>query len=205
MDDVGYLNQNADILEAHRAGAIHILHEQDLLDSLQLVINRSHPQAWAAGIGKQSQIAIGMRSSLPLSAPNNRTLWKRDPRAAVYHNFEVEDTTILHGPTNDNNLKQLLFDASTNPLLLSSPESIRLLAKEIGSTLQGFMMREELDISVPLSSIGVDSLVSIELRNWLRQKVGAEFTPLEIMRSENIEHLGSQAAAKLGDKFRARG
>jgi len=205
MDDVGYLQQNADILESHRSGGIHILHEQDLLDALQLSISRSHPKPQAARIGEQSQIAIGMSSSLPLSAPNNRTLWKKDPRAAIYYNFEVEDTTNSNGAAQDSNLKQFLREANLNPSSLPSPASTEYLAKEIGATLQGFMMREDLDLGIPLSSLGVDSLVSIELRNWLRHKMGAEFTVLEIVGSGSVRHIGVQAAAKLEAKFKARG
>jgi hypothetical protein len=203
MDDVGYLSQNTEILESLRATALHVLHEQDFLDSLQLMINRSFKKGSdSPRYVNHSQVGIGVRSSLPLSAPNNRTLWKRDPRMAIYLNIESQDTSTTV-TTFDNSLKQFLLDASTNPSSLSSEESIALLAKEIGETLFGFMMRsiEDLDLNVPLSSLGVDSLVSIELRNWFRQKVGVEFTVLEIIGSGCLLDLGKQTAAKLGEKY----
>ena len=64
---------------------------------------------------------------------------------------------------------------------------------------------EDLDLNVPLANLGVDSLVSFEFRNWFRQKVGAEFTVLEVVNSNSVLHLGEQAAAKLKEKFQARG
>jgi len=201
MDDVGYLQKNADILESHRVGGIHILHEQDLLDSLQLSIAQSHPDPASKF---PSQMAIGMRSTMPLAAPGNRTLWKNDPRSAVYRNFEMEESAASVPHAQDSHLKQFISNASQNPSSLSSPEAAEYLAKEIGATLQGFMMREDLDVGMSLSALGVDSLVSIELRNWLRQKVGAEFTVLEIVGSDSVKHLGVQTAGKLEAKFRAR-
>ncbi|KAF6220309.1 hypothetical protein HO133_003441 [Letharia lupina] len=211
MEDVGYLSQNSGILEALRATSLHTLHEQDLLDSLQLMIDRSLPAPQSSPMKtaryvNPSQVAIGVRSTLPLSAPNNRTIWKKDPRMAVYRNLESLSATSAASSGNDEGLKQFLRDASKNPALLDLAPSIEYLAKEAGTTLFGFMMRsdEEPSMDVPLASLGVDSLVSIELRNWFRQKVGAEFTVLEVVNSNSITHLGEQAAAKLKEKFQAR-
>ncbi|MCJ1385150.1 hypothetical protein MMC17_008269 [Xylographa soralifera] len=213
MDDVGYLSKNSNILEALRATSLHILHEQDLLDSLHLMIDRSYPVSTPKAITSssttayvnRSQVAIGVRSTLPLSAPNNRTIWKKDPRMAVYRNLESQDSTPGASSSNEG-FKQFLRDASKNPRLLDLPDSIEILAKETGITLFGFMMRseEDLDLKAPLASLGVDSLVSIELRNWFRQKVGAEFTVLEVVGSNSIMHLGEQAATKLKEKYKAR-
>lgn len=216
MEDVGYLSQNSGILEALRATSLHTLHEQDLLDSLQLMIDRSKPQSAGAAANSTplkrasyvnpSQVAIGVRSTLPLSAPNNRTIWKKDPRMSVYRNLESQGAGNSGPSSNEEGLKQFLRDASKNPALLDLPESINFLAKEAGTTLFGFMMRSDEDpsLDVPLASLGVDSLVSIELRNWFRQRVGAEFTVLEVVNSNSVTHLGEQAAAKLKEKFQAR-
>lgn len=221
MEDVGYLSQNSSILEALRATSLHTLHEQDLLDSLQLMIDRSNPPQLlrpssstaitsfptnTTSYVNPSQVAIGVRSTLPLSAPNNRTIWKKDRRMAVYRNLESLGAGTSASFGNEEGLKQFLRDASKNPALLDLPDSITFLAKETGTTLFGFMMRsdEEPSLDVPLVNLGVDSLVSIELRNWFRQKVGAEFTVLEVVNSNSITHLGEQAAAKLKEKFQAR-
>ena len=213
MDDVGYVSQNTSVLEALRATSAHILHEQDLLDSLQMMIDRSHPPAprtfspsqLTTGYTNHSQVTLGVRSSLPLSAPNNRTIWKRDPRMSIYRNLESSSSTASTS-TSSEALKQFLRDAAKNAALLDLPDSVAYLAKETGTTLFGFMMRTEaeLDLEAPLASLGVDSLVSIELRNWFRQKVGAEFTVLEVVNSNSIMHLGQQAADRLKAKFQGR-
>lgn len=206
MDDVGYLSKNASILEALRATTLHVLHEQDLLDSLELMIRRSRPQLSTVGTPfgyvSGSQVGIGFRSSIPLSARNNRTIWKRDPRMAIYRNIEPQ-AVVANIVSGDNVLKHFLSEASSNPGTLQSAESISFLAKQIGETLFGFMMRDlgSLDLKVPLSSLGVDSLVSIELRNWLRQNIGAEFTVLEVAGSENLLDLGGKTVAKLGERY----
>ena len=124
----------------------------------------------------------------------------------VYRNLGSLSAQISDSTSKDESLKRLLRDASKNPTLLDHPDSIALLAKETGSTLFGFMMRgdEEPSLNAPLASLGIDSLISIELRNWFRQNVEADFTVLELLSSNNVLHLGEQAAVKLKEKFQAR-
>lgn len=207
VEDVGYLSQNSAILESLKATSAHTLHEQDLLDSLQLMFHRSYPHSSTPisnGYVNRSHIAIGMRSTLPLSAPNNRVTWKKDPRMAVYRNLEDHDSST--GTATSEDLAHFLRDVSSNPASLEIPESKEFLATEIGTTLFSFMMRndESIDLSASLTALGVDSLVSIELRNWFKQKVGVEFTVLEIVGASSITQLGELAGGKLLEKIKAK-
>ncbi|KAK3318237.1 KR domain-containing protein [Apodospora peruviana] len=188
MDDVGFLTQgnNTDILEALRATTLHVLHEQDLLDSLELMMRRSRPggRQWSSsqfGFVSGSQVGIGFRSSLPLLARNNRTIWRHDPRMAVYRQARV-----------------FLAETSANPgyLLQQFEDKALFLAKEIDL---------ELLLEAPLSSLGVDSLVSIELRHWIRQKIGAELTVLEIVGSASLVDLGGKTVSQLRGRYAALG
>ena len=43
MEDVGFLAREKHLLDALKATSLHTLHEQDLLDSLELMIARSYP------------------------------------------------------------------------------------------------------------------------------------------------------------------
>ncbi|KAL8848055.1 MAG: hypothetical protein Q9221_006915 [Calogaya cf. arnoldii] len=217
IEDVGYVSNNASILDSLKATTTHLLTEQNLLDSIQLMIERSSPPAPIAASTpttpspltrayvNQSQVCIGLRSLVPLSAPNNRVPWKKDPRMAVCHN--LESSAVTGGSeSNSEGLKQFLSDCRSSPALLDLPDSIALLARETGTTLKGFMMGgdEDLNLNVSLATLGVDSLVSIELRNWFRQKVGVEITVLEVVNAGSLMSLGEHAAMKLKEKFQAR-
>ena len=223
MEDVGYLSQNISVLDKYNATSYHTLHEQDLLDSLQLMIDRSNPPQQSrpsasisaaihssptrtVGYVNQSQLAIGIRSTLPLSAPANHIQWKKDPRMAIYRNLESLGAQTSASTSRDKGLKRLLRDASKYPTLLDRPNSIILLAKETGSTLFGFIIHgeEESTLNASMTSLGIDSLISLELRNWFRQGIGVDFSVLELLNSNNILHLGEQAATKLKEKLQAR-
>lgn len=222
MEDVGFLARERHLLEALRATSLHFLHEQDLLDSLELMLgpraslaNSTSDRSTTAaettdeytrltkGYVNDSHVVVGLRSKLPLLSPMNRTGWKKSPRLLVYRNIENQDET-KSGPSVDGGLKEFLSSCGKTPELLEADATADFLAHEIGTTLFNFMMRgdEEPDLTVPLASAGVDSLVSIELRNWFRQKVGVPFTVVEIVGAASIADLGRMTAEKLAEKHK---
>ncbi|KAK5988830.1 Highly reducing polyketide synthase pspA [Cladobotryum mycophilum] len=212
VEDVGYVSRNAHVLDHFRITSTYVLHEEDVLDSLQVMINRSAPEllqppsqgSLAPGTYhyvSKGQIAVGLKSTQLLSAPNNRSVWKRDPRMALYKNMESRDGTVT--VAGNEAFQQFLTDATQDPSTLDGDEAQNFLATEIGKTLFGFLMRdvELLNVDDSLESLGVDSLVSIELRNWFRQRLGFEMTSLEILASPSLLALGQHSASMLKKKF----
>lgn len=203
IEDVGYVSGNQAVLDSLRSTAQYLINESELLDSIELMLQRSTARP-SAGHVQKSQIGIGLRSILPITSSKNRTIWRRDPRMLVYRNLEQNAATSSSG--SDAELDQFMKELGANMTLLKSAETALRLAQEIGKTLFGFMMRseDELDLDLSLDIIGIDSLISIEVRNWIRRKLGAEFTLLEIVRAGSVRHLGALAQEKLVKKFEAR-
>jgi aryl carrier-like protein len=207
MEDVGYVSQNSSVLENFRAFAFHMLSERDLLESLELTISRSAPPSMppspspAAGYVNQNQVAIGLRSTLPLADQRDRSIWKRDPRMAVYRNSE--NVSAVNVSAANEGLRQFLETISMDPVKLDRQSSIDFLAHEIGAQVHNFLMKpeEELDISATLTAVGVDSLTAIEIRNWWRQNLGIEITVLEMLHRVSIKQLGELAAQRLKEKY----
>ncbi|KAL2062583.1 hypothetical protein VTL71DRAFT_5655 [Oculimacula yallundae] len=217
IEDIGYVSENPDVLDSFRSTAQYLMREPELLDSIELMLKRSQPTisidlSSFHALGtlqyvQKSQIGIGMRSVLPITSPINRTVWRKDPRMLVYRNLEAKDSSSSSSSSSsDQELSQFLKDIGSNMSLLKAAESADLLAREIGKTLYGFMMRteEEVDFNAPLADLGLDSLVSIEMRNWIRRRIGAEISVGEIVRSGNVTELGKLAQMKLVTKYEAR-
>jgi acyl carrier protein len=121
---------------------------------------------------------------------------------ANYRNIEQIDESPDIAAT-DPGLGHFLTEAESNPALLRDLSSIEFLAREVGKTLYGFLLisAEEVDITRSISSLGVDSLVAIELRNWCRHKMGIEMTILEILDLPTLYAFGDAAARQLYSKF----
>jgi hypothetical protein len=131
--------------------------------------------------------------------------------------YNLEQTSSPSSPSHDNDgssssnpaLRAFLTAAATNPATAlhdqaAAAAAVDLLAREIGATLFGFLMRpvEELDVKMPLGRVGVDSLVAIELRNWSRRRLGVELSVLEILAAGSVEELGGAVLRGLRARVR---
>ncbi|KAF7890820.1 uncharacterized protein EAF01_010629 [Botrytis porri] len=205
LEDVGYLSENPAILQQFKTNGVQTLRENDLLETLELAIMKSKATSqafsfFADGYASESYIGCGYKMSMAVHADNNRNVWKCDIRMSVYrnlHNSTIDDSAASH-----EGLKDFLATVSNNPQTLKASSAAEFLAEEIGKTLCSFMMRPiaELDIHQSFKTLGVDSLVAVELRNWCRQKIGVGLTVLDIMGAASIKSLGMMAAGGLLDK-----
>lgn len=202
MEDVGYVSQNPAVLEQFKALSAYTLREQGLMDALQLVMTKCiAPSPSAAGYQNPGQLVIGLRSTKPLSDPGNRAIWKRDIRMSQYSNREA--ATASSSGAESENLKQFVAAVAKEPSMLNERSNEEFLTHEIGVHLSNLMLQseEDLDLKQSLSSLGLDSLVAIEIRKWWRQSLGLEISVLEIMNTGSIEQLCRKASEGLQRKY----
>ncbi|PYH39460.1 ketoacyl-synt-domain-containing protein [Aspergillus neoniger CBS 115656] len=185
MDDIGYLAKNSDKADALRAADGYFLREMDLLDSLNWAIVKS-----AVDPMEDGSLTIGLRCDKPLSDPSNRIMWRKDPRMAVFHNIYNE------APANSSEA-----DPET---VLDGPVSVEVVTHELAVKIYTFMLQplEDLDVGVSPAALGIDSLVTIEIRNWMKRCLGGiEISTLEILNAGSIANLGMLIIEALKKKF----
>jgi NAD(P)-dependent dehydrogenase (short-subunit alcohol dehydrogenase family) len=198
-EDVGFVASNTSLIDYFKFLSANLLSERDVADIVRLAIARSPSKTNASTeFTNASQLTVGVASYKPLSDPGNRIIWKRDRRFSVYRNME---SSGKNGGVAEEGLKALLAQIArdgSEARTSTGEEPVEYLAKEMGKTLYGFMMRdvEDMDLEQALSSLGLDSLVGIELRNWCRQQLGLEISILEMMQS-TLRDLGKKAVAAL--------
>ncbi|GAP88125.1 putative polyketide synthase [Rosellinia necatrix] len=215
--DVGFVAERPDLIQFFKTTSHYFLQEQDVLDSVELAIKKSKPSLSKpnGSFVSDSQIALAMRSTIPLSSPQNRNVWRRDARLSLYHTLEAEagrdgaaagETTGTGDNDEDAEIRRLLAAAEADLSIVTQDTFTEQLAQRIGVAFFNFMMKsiEELDINAPFASLGIDSLVAIEVRNWLRLSLGIELSVLEIMRSESLLALAKFGAKKWASKLAAK-
>ena len=111
-------------------------------------------------------------------------------------NIPATTTSTTTDPDNNNKIPtSALLTASVSTTEAASIVSTSLTAK-LSTVLS--MPIENIDPNRPPHSVGVDSLIALELRNWFAKEIGAEVSVFEILGNESVLDLGSKAAGRSG-------
>lgn len=144
----------------------------------------------------QNTFATGFGSTVSLSNPESRSWWKKDIRMAVWHNINEGIDT---GEAGGDSLKAFLAKAKNAPDTLRESNTVNYLSLEIGKQLMNLLLRseDELDVTLPLAQLGMDSLVGIEMRTWWRKTFGFDISVLQLLALGTLEELGKYAVEQL--------
>ncbi len=120
---------------------------------------------------------------------------------SIYFNMDRSAGSVAVGSKSDSekssSLKAVL--ASEN---ISDEDRTAAIAKAIAKALANFLVKEEASIPLdkPLESLGMDSLVAMEVRNWIRQQVGVETSTITIVQSPSLLSLGKEVRLAIADR-----
>ncbi len=209
VGDVGYVASTKDVAERLERAVTRFMSEGAFLRSLHLSVEQSakkyiSPVASTSTMVYQdaAQVVLYNETTRSLSDPQNTTSWRRDPRLSVFRNNQ--GATEEGAEAVNEGLRSFMGLLSSEPEKLNDPATVTFLAQGIAKHVFTFLMKEDvaIDTSQTLTSMGADSLVSIEIRNWWKQALGVEITVLELAdKSNTVELLGALAVERLKEKF----
>lgn len=116
--------------------------------------------------------------------------WIRDPRFS-----SLETASHDHSQRSDASasLTDMLSDASVSNKDAAAALSVSLVSKLASM----FVVAEtDIDIASPLARLGVDSLIAVELRNWVSAAVQADCSVFDIMQASSIAVLAEKLVEK---------
>ena len=201
VEEIGFISEHQGLMSKMKTSGFKGVTEQELLDAMALAMLRhSRPpkvddgNAAATGFAHANTFVLGLGSTVPVSSPANRAVWRRDRRMAAYHNVSAG----VDVQSNDT-LKTTLASCKADTALLKTAEVAKIFAVEIGKKLLDLLLKpqEDLNTSWTLVDLGLDSLVALELRSWWKQVFSFDISVLSIMGMGSLDALGQHAADEL--------
>ncbi|KAI0407186.1 reducing type I polyketide synthase [Xylaria palmicola] len=180
VKEIGYLVEHAHVADRLAKLGYKALSEQEVLDLVEAGIREPMRSITT------SQIVTGISGGDWGNAP-----WAEDPRFSAVKpagSSNASDSQAS-GPAD---LKTLMLSATTPEEIA---EAIQIsLVKKVSEMFS--LAEEDIDPAGPLSRYGVDSLVAVELRNWLRSSTKADVSIFDLTQSPSLAVVASKVAAK---------
>ena len=151
--------------------ALHVLmaaiSETDLLDMLAEAIVGGRPRG-----GGPAEIITGIRGDIRAYS------WREQPR--LWHYLQSDEDG---GEATNQDGGNISLKAQLTAAVGDQDACLELLLKGFGSALCAMLHMKpvELDINMPVASLGIDSLVAVRIREWFMHYVGIEVSVLKVM------------------------
>ncbi|CAG8909895.1 unnamed protein product [Penicillium egyptiacum] len=209
VGDVGAASRNSRFLQRVHSSALHVLHEAEVIDGLATAINISS----LGGYDSNGVMAIGIaHTRRRADLPKEVFLGGSDARFSIYPNLESTSAGLGGDQSSHANaLKALLAQIQADPSLTGKIETEVALLKELGKFISHNLTGQtqdqgpdSADDTEAMAGMAVDSLMAIEVRNWLRRSLGVEIPTVEINRAGTLGGLVKVVLKGLGEKYDQR-
>ncbi|KAG5979866.1 Type I Iterative PKS [Claviceps digitariae] len=208
VEDIGYLSEHQAILNTISRAGLKAVVEQEVIDAMAIcMLVHNKPQDEMAPstrdaasknafeFSHKNTFVVGMGLLTPIQDPANYVGWKKDRRMAAYHNH----ATNVAAASSTDTLRSYLKDAQADPSIFKSAEAAHFFAVVIGKKLFELLLKpqDEVKTNMPLTDLGLDSLLALELRAWMRQVFSFDMPTLKLMSISSLDLLGQYIADEL--------
>ena len=188
VEDVGYIAENAEAKLTLTDMYTDMFEGEKRLNVTEKKLHALVQASIDGDIENGASVLTGIWLK-PGDAP---TFWEADPKFAHYRRAAAATETEGVSKGKEIPVKQLLTTART-------PESIYKIFTDsiIGKTSTMLMIPlDDIEASESITEYGLDSLVAVEIRNWMARDLGATLTLIELLTSPSIELLAENVASK---------
>ncbi|ORY58512.1 fatty acid synthase S-acetyltransferase [Pseudomassariella vexata] len=200
--DIGWMRNIGIIAETEayqrnrrNANDMQQIDDQELLALLDIYCDPNNPEQQQND--KKTQLLIGLHhpANFLLESQSPPALFDRPLFASFSHIIAPHSTFSLSNSNSSNpdHSAALHFRQSTDTNERAQIV-IRALTAKLARTMS--ISIDEVELRKPLSSYGVDSLMAVELRNWIGRDFGAQVAVFDIMGGVPIAAVGDLVVAK---------
>jgi hypothetical protein len=192
VDDVGYVVEGHEVGKKIRLNEWEHINEQEMLALVELAIREPF----------MGHLVTGLDCKAPISRTDDSApFYAQDPVLSHldYLRPQLQNTSTAHLIPSDSS-------SSNRPPLsvqLASVTSLEETKAAIQPALlqklsRSFMMSpSDIDPFKPMSSYGMDSLVAVEIRNWIKRETGVVVSVFDVIQALSIGKLVQQVVERL--------
>lgn len=183
VKSVGYVAETKGVAERLMKIGYRPLEEEEVLRLIEAAILQPKREQ------KASQIVTGLATF----QEDDDIAWRQERRFLGLKRYARSSAAAAGG---SNQSANPFKEAIANSVSLGDAENV-ITGAIIGKLSEMFLLaEEEIDRSMPLTKYGVDSLVAVELRNWLIARVATELSIFDVLQSESLVMLSKKVAEK---------
>ncbi|KAE8333423.1 putative polyketide synthase [Aspergillus sergii] len=201
VGEAGRLTQDARAMQTIKSLGIWLLSEDEVLKALKQCIRESNiAKCTKSDTRLSTPLIIGLGNTKPLSDPSIQIMWRGDARFASYINLNSAFVKPEGGP-GVNKLRELINQAEVDPLILLQEEAETTIAQELNQLItKGLAGAHDMDDEAKMNLV-IDSLMAIEVRNWIRRNLQVEVGLPEISKARTAGGLINLIIAHLKVRF----
>lgn len=182
VESVGYVAENKD----RQAEISVVAHDRLAEDELLTLVKAAVTGAFCGNEDQQTLTGFKLLPDKPLP------LWAFEPRFSHLLAGVQSGTLTGAGDGGEIAVRHRLKQADS--LKLAAEMICQALIQKLSNILM--IAVEDMDAKKPVVAYGLDSLVAVELRNWITVDLETNVPLMELMSSPSIEHLAGRIAAK---------
>ncbi|RYP67536.1 hypothetical protein DL771_007186 [Monosporascus sp. 5C6A] len=196
---IGWVAENTDLQAVFNGLTDRPVNESELHALLDYFVNPASGNLPTAGLHCQTavlRVAKDAKMTVYLDKPMFRGLAMNVKGTKLGDNglgTEMK-TSKPSAPMTNGRANFAKVFAQANTLATATKAVTEALTNKLAETLG--LKHDELDMEMSMHRYGVDSLVAVELRNWLAKKVRADVPILDFMGTATISNISRTAAAK---------
>lgn len=196
VEDVGIVSRNPELLHAVRVVGSYLLDEREVIKGLKTAIDRSAVKC----VDQNASLIVGLTPFKYSSDSTTHNNWGTEARYALHRNFE--SAKDVGSQLTSDQLRALVAKAEENPAILDDPETEAIICREIGELITQHMANAKDMDDEQIAKVAIDSLMSIEIRGWIRRNLGLDISLAEISKAGTVGSLATLAVEHLRAKYR---
>ncbi|KAL3476656.1 fatty acid synthase S-acetyltransferase [Aspergillus californicus] len=180
VKDIGYVSEQPETFRLPKhLGLGDFVKERQLLSAVQAAIGLAQISATLAIDVDLTSLVVGLPTENTI---HHQVFYENDIRFALHR--EPDKNHQKERSSQSNKISQLLAAVERDPSILELQSTVESLTVEIARLIRGEALED--DRLEAAAEIPIDSLMAIEIRNWLRKSINVDVPTMKIAKAKNI-------------------